>query len=202
VNRLPSVYQDPVVQASVQTLEAERVSPDQRRREQAAPQRQPQQAQAAPQQQPQQQTAPPVQAPRQAPPPAQPIVEQDLSAPPAAYVAQPIRGSVASDPQSVEAWVEALVAKGWNQDMAMSLAAHKPDEPIGDALKGEILSIAFGYFGRDGARVRDAFAGTGFTPMPNLPEQLKPKPTGLQLLRFAVKMDLNSNHEHNDDDES
>jgi hypothetical protein len=175
---MQSVYQEPVVQAAQQLLDARRGTDDEDDEDTGPPRQPTQQA--------------PAQRPAQAQRPTTPIVEPDLETPPAPYVAQPIRGSVAGDPQTVEQWVEALVSKGWSDETAMSLAAHKPDEPIGDALKAEILSIAFAYFDRDAAAVREAFDGTGFVPMPNLPEQLKPKPTGLQLLRFAIKLDLST----------
>lgn len=73
--------------------------------------------------------------------------------------------------------------------MAANLAALKPDEPIPDTLKEEIVTIGLNYYGTRQALL-EGFKGTGFTPQPALPDSVRPKPTGLQIMRFAANMNF------------
>jgi hypothetical protein len=125
---------------------------------------------------------------QQPPPPAEP--EPDLSSPPPPAQAQPLRGSRPGEPQTMDDWVQALVKNGWEEETAIMLAGHKPDEPISVPLREQVVRDARPYF-PSGEAMRDAFAATGFTPQPNLPKDVRPRPTGLQTLRFLSKIDRN-----------
>jgi hypothetical protein len=69
------------------------------------------------------------------------------------------------------------------------LAAHNPDEAIPDGLREEIAAEALAYYDNDYTRLRAAWEGTGFQPNPNLAANVRPKPTGIQLLRYLERMD-------------
>lgn len=133
--------------------------------------------------------APPAQAVAQESAPQQQVVEPDLLSPPPPARATPVRGARENEPQTVEAWSDLLISKGWDEDMAANLAALKPDEPIPDTLKEEIVTIGLNYYGTRQALL-EGFKGTGFTPQPALPDSVRPKPTGLQIMRFAANMNF------------
>jgi hypothetical protein len=135
------------------------------------------------------QPVPPGHAPQmpQAAPESEP--DADLTTPPPPAQETPMRGAKAGEPQTMEQWFQALVDLGWEEGTAMQLVAHKPDEPISTQLKDSIVNgEGMAYFKAPQA-VRDAFQGTGYVPQPKLPENQKVMPTGLQLLRFCMKID-------------
>lgn len=139
-----------------------------------------------------QQQPPPQGQQRQPPPqfpPASNEPDPDLTTPPAPPREVPIRGARPDEPQTMDQWFQALVDRGWDEEAAMQLATHRPDEPISQELKEAVINgEGLRYFGSAQA-VRDAFNGTGYVPKPNLPENQKVMPTGLQLLRFAIQID-------------
>ena len=83
-----------------------------------------------------------------------------------------------------------LTSKGWDPKLAEQLCLHSPTESIPDTLRQEVASIAMDHYGHDVNKVRAAWEGTGFTPQPALPQNVRPKPNGLQLLRFLSKITL------------
>jgi hypothetical protein len=113
--------------------------------------------------------------------------DADLSAPPPPARAQPLRGSRPGEPQTMDDWVQVLVGNGWPEDQAIMLAGHKPDEPISVALRERVVRDARPNFPTNEAMVA-AFVDTGFTPQPQLSKDLRPRPTGLQTLRFLSKI--------------
>ena len=115
---------------------------------------------------------------------------QDLTTPPPPAQAVKLRGVVTGEPQTVEEWADALIDKGWDEVSATNMAALRPDGPIPDTLRELIATKSLAYYGT-GELARAAFEGTGYTPQPGLPDSVKPRPTGLQILRYCNKINLN-----------
>jgi hypothetical protein len=115
---------------------------------------------------------------------------QDLTTPPPPAQAVKLRGVVEGEPQTVEEWADALIDKGWDEVSATNMAALRPDGPIPDTLRELIATKSLAYYG-SGEKARAAFEGTGYTPQPGLPDSVKPRPTGLQILRYCRKINLN-----------
>lgn len=114
---------------------------------------------------------------------------QDLTTPPPPAQAVKLRGVVEGEPQTVEEWADALIDKGWDEVSATNMAALRPDAPIPDTLRELIATKGLAYYG-SGDAARAAFEGTGYTPQPGLPDSVKQRPTGLQILRYCRKINL------------
>lgn len=115
-------------------------------------------------------------------------VDQRLLEPPPEPNQAPLRGSRNSEPRSAEQWRLALIGLGWDEKTATDLVMHRPDEVIPDALRSEIGLRAVEWYGSTEA-AKAAWEGTGFLPDTNL-GNLRPKPNGIQLLRYLLKIDL------------
>jgi hypothetical protein len=163
--------------------------PRQQIQQQAAPapqqQAAPQQAQQAPQQQtqlPNPYSGQPVQAqaaPQQAQQPAKPAP----AANPFSKVARP------DEPNTSESWITELRSLGWPEGDAEELAVCPPENPITPAVREALHRAIERFYGTDRLQeARDAWKEVGFVPNPDAPEAQRPKPTGIQALRYARRM--------------
>jgi len=125
------------------------------------------------------------------PPPPQAIKPEDLTEMPSAVPPpkeQKIEGVREDEPQTSDDWFEALLEKGWDPIVATEVANHPPNLVINDAVRNEISSRAMSKFATD--EILKAWKDTGFVPDPKAGAN-RPKPTGLQLLRFCNNLNFN-----------
>ncbi len=101
---------------------------------------------------------------------------------------QPVGGNGNGDPQTPDQWRAALIQAGWNAEIATDLSSLPPEQPIPEALRDKIAGVAMAHFEGNVERVVQGWKHTGFEPNPALPAAVRPRPTGLHLLRFAVRI--------------
>lgn len=130
------------------------------------------------------------QVPQQSPP-EQAVRPEDLQQMPS-HTPPPeekkLEGVREGEPQTSDDWLEALIDKGWDPIVATEVANHPPSLVINDAVRNEISSKAMSKFTTD--EILKAWKDTGFVPDPKAGAN-RPKPTGLQLLRFCNNLNFN-----------
>jgi len=99
-----------------------------------------------------------------------------------------------AEPRTPDEWRAALLARGWKDEIAKQLVTTNLNEPISPGLREEIASLALAYYQNNPEAIRVAWQGTGFEPNPSLPPAIRPRPTGLHVLRYALKM-IHNNHQ-------
>jgi hypothetical protein len=133
------VAQEPIVAHAQAVLEAEKISPQQMRNEQA----------------------------------------ERVEAP-----ANPATG----DPTSPEAWRDILTKNGMDEDNAIQCAMLDDNLVIEPAMVEDMRNWAWSNYKGDVAAITAAWIESGFQPVPSLPLDQRPRPTGIQAKRFLTKM--------------
>ena len=163
----------------------------------------PQQAQYAPPPQqgytnpPMQEFAPPPQAPL--PPISQePIVQQAQQILEAEPVSQkqmraelaptPQATTVAGEPQNPDDWRTALMERGMDEGNATQIALLSDAAPVEPSLVEDMRNWAWTHYAGDREKMNTAWLELGFTPVPSLPLDQRPRPTGIQAKRFLNRM--------------
>ncbi len=127
------------------------------------------------------------------PGPTDPVNDAHMLEPPGEPKPQIVRGAAPGEPQTVDQWVEALVRNGWDEDFALNLSSLIPEEQIAPSVRDDVVTKAMNFYGNDPHKVRAGLAAVGFVPQPGLPDTIKPKPTGLQVMKFFLGMNKNTN---------
>lgn len=186
--------------------------------QQQAPAPAPQQQQAPAPQQQQQAPAPapqnnaPSQAPAHSPAPSprpgngapipvgqEPIVQQTQQILEATRISQQqykqetaARQTAPGEPTSPEGWREVLVKQGLDVERATQLAHLVLGEPVDLFLMEDLRNWAWAHYNGDGEKIVGRWRELNFQPAPQLPADQRPRPTGLQVLRFLSKINFPS----------
>jgi hypothetical protein len=103
-----------------------------------------------------------------------------------------------TEPSGPDAWVAALTAAGIERHLAEEFAAYPTTHALNDGMRGLLWKQIEKSFGspdnpENAARARQNWEGTGFVPRPDLPEEQRPRPTGVHALRYLLNANTNTN---------
>jgi len=89
-------------------------------------------------------------------------------------------------------WIELLTSLGWSESLAEDLALQVRDKPIRQGVVDSINAVILKIWTAPWAEPTSAWKAVGFTPnaAKDLPENKRPRPTGLQALRFAKRVNV------------
>jgi hypothetical protein len=136
--------------------------------------------------------------PQQAPLPpvsTEPIVQEAMSVLGAEPVSPQQMHKEQSDPKatageagSPEVWRDSLIAKGLDPENALQIAMLDDARIVEPELVEQMRGWAFSSFGGDVEKIIAAWQAVGFEPVPSLPLDQRPRPTGVQAKKFLSAM--------------
>jgi len=95
------------------------------------------------------------------------------------------------EPGTPEEWRDLLVSRGYDFDLATQVACYPVDVIADDDLCQLVSDRAHLFFNGDKPSIRAAWQPTGFVPNPGMPKEHRPRPTGIQVLRYLSQFDFN-----------
>jgi hypothetical protein len=95
-------------------------------------------------------------------------------------------------PGSPEAWRDALIAKGLDAAAALQVAMLEDTRNVELEFVDKMRNWAFSYYSGDIEKITSAWEAVGFTPVPSLPVDQRPRPTGLQAKQFLTAITFKS----------
>ena len=114
-------------------------------------------------------------------------MRKEQTAPPAAAPTPAVPG----EPTTGEGWRDELVKQGMDAATATQIAMSEHNQPIEPALVEDLRNWAWSHYKGDVAKITAVWHDLGFEPVANLPVDQRPRPRGIQALRFLVKMKFN-----------
>jgi hypothetical protein len=98
---------------------------------------------------------------------------------------------VEDEPNGPDAWATALTAVGVERQIAEEFASYPLTHALNDGMRGLLWKQIEKCFGspdnpENAAKARLNWEGTGFVPRPDLPEEQRPRPNGVNALRYLL----------------
>jgi hypothetical protein len=121
---------------------------------------------------------------------ATPVSPQQMRTEQAEAPAQ--KAPVAGEPSSPEEWRDALVAQGMDPQNALQIAMLDDARAIEPELVEDMRQWSWSHYQGNVEKIQAAFQSVGFEPVPSLPIDQRPRPTGAQAKKFLIKMQFKS----------
>jgi hypothetical protein len=94
------------------------------------------------------------------------------------------------EPQNPQAWRDLLTGRGLGVEQATQLAHLEYNEPVDLFLMEDLRNWAWRHYAGNGEAILARWRELGFTPAPGLPPEQRPRPTGIQTLRFLSQLEF------------